>query len=152
MSRSSITIKMGEKQLSNISGVKTYFSGRTSTGLDIPLHKTGALSKKWSKTSEDTESLFESRITVTSFEVIKPVTLKMFSIYTSIGSRRAYAEILLRVEPDSPRVSINGWHGVGEFIGNAHILTNRSDIPESIEIRILAPGTDSTGQELGLII
>ena len=146
-----VTLRMGEKQLSNTSAVKTYFSGRTHTGLDIPISRLKGLSREWSRTGESTESLFPSRHTVSSFLISQKCTLKMFSIYTSIGSRKAYAEIFLNVDPKAPKIIVTGWHGFGEFIGHAYIATPKEQIPEGIEIKTLAAGADSEEQATGLI-
>lgn len=146
-----ITIRLGEKQLSNTAAVKTYFSGRTITGLDVPMGKVSGLVRQWSRTGEDIESVFPSRSTVISYSVISTCVLKMFSIYTSIGSRKAYAEVLLKVSKKAPRISVSGYHGFGEFIGNAYVLTDKDSIPAEIQIRTLAPGMDSEDQTTGLI-
>jgi hypothetical protein len=77
--------------------------------------------------------------------------MKMFSIYTSIGHRKAYTEIFLKLNPKAPKVIIYGYHGFGEFVGNAHILTPMEDIPEGIEIKIMSAGEEAEDQATGLI-
>ena len=143
-----ITIRVGEKQLSNTTSTKTYFSAMTPTNVDIPLSKVQGLRREWSRKSEDSDSIFESRCLVTCYEVTKKFVLKMLSIYTSIGHRKAVCEILLDIDPEAPRIHMLGYHGFGEFVGNARIKTG---VPDGIEVKTLNPGKDTDICASGLI-
>ena len=137
-----ITLKAGEKQLSNIASVKAYFSGVLPTGVTVPLGSVKGLRREWSRHADDSESIFPMRYSVTSYIAFNKLTLQMLMIYSRIGNRKAVSVLNIEVNNAAPKIRINGYSGFGEFVGRGIIL-NPDAITEEIEVLYLESGADT---------